>query len=78
YKAHDGAGRSYSGLELAMDFLGYRPATKRAQLGPFSGEASFTSLAILRQRLRRVLLSTLSRLCDSRLLSRSPHLYSGF
>ncbi|RMV48145.1 hypothetical protein ALP10_200116 [Pseudomonas syringae pv. helianthi] len=40
-----------------MDFLGYRPATKRAQLGPFSGEAGFTSSAILRRRLHRILLT---------------------
>lgn len=51
------------------DFVGYRPAAKRALLGPFSGKAGFISSAILRRHQRRVLLSTLSMSCDSRLWS---------
>lgn len=59
-----------SGLELSGDLVGYRPAAKRALLGPFSGEAGFTSSAIPRRRLHRILLSNLSVPCDSSLWSR--------
>lgn len=69
----------HSGLELAGDFLGNGPAAKRALLGPFSGDAGFTSSsAIPRRRQPRVLLSIPSKLCDSHLWFRSLHRYSDF
>lgn len=61
---------SNSDLELSREPTGISPAAKRALLDPFSGEASFTSSAIFRRRLPRILLSKLSVPCDSRLWSR--------
>lgn len=67
-----------SDLELSRGPMCISPAAKRALLGPFSDKAGFTSSAIPRRHLHRILLSRLSMPCDSRLWSRSPHLYSGF
>lgn len=68
----------HSGLGLSDDLVGYRPAAKRALLGPFSGEAGFSSSAIPRRHQRRFLLSTLSMSCDSRLWSLLLRLCVGF
>lgn len=77
-KNHYCANRTPHCLELSGDLMSYRPVAKRALLGPFSDEAGFTSSAILRPRLHRILFSRLSMPCDSRLWSRSLHLCWGF